>query len=170
DGKPAVCDAEAKSNVAKQGRKRLGKPKQPREQKATGTSTAAPAARTESVSRERAADAPLGQRYRAAKERHPGMLLLFRSGDYYELLDKDAVTAAECLGLNLTQRDGELSLAGFPHTHLEEYLRKLLKAGLRVAICDQELPAAVPATSDPSSPAPPDAARSRKPSRARKRP
>jgi DNA mismatch repair protein MutS len=77
------------------------------------------------------------QQYREAKERHPGMLLLFRMGDFYELFDLDAETAARLLGLTLTSRDKTVSMAGFPHHSLEGYLRKLLQAGHRVAICDQ---------------------------------
>src|SRR5205809_4868246 len=80
---------------------------------------------------------PMMQQYREAKERHPGMLLLFRMGDFYELFDEDAGTAARLLGLTLTSRDKTVSMAGFPHHSLESYLRKLLQAGHRVAICDQ---------------------------------
>jgi len=77
------------------------------------------------------------QQYREAKDRHPGMLLLFRMGDFYELFDSDAETAARVLGLTLTSRDKTVPMAGFPHHSLEPYLRKLLQAGHRVAICDQ---------------------------------
>src|SRR5437867_1609201 len=80
---------------------------------------------------------PMMQQYREAKDRHPGMLLLFRMGDFYELFDSDAETAARLLGLTLTSRDKTVSMAGFPHHSLEGYLRKLLQAGHRVAICDQ---------------------------------
>src|SRR5262249_19944486 len=85
---------------------------------------------------------PLGS-YREAKERHPGMILLFRVGDFYELFDTDAETAARVLGLTLTVR-GKVPMAGFPHHSLETYLRKLLQAGHRVAICDQIEPMALP--------------------------
>jgi DNA mismatch repair protein MutS len=83
------------------------------------------------------------QQYHAAKERHPNMLLLFRVGDFYELFGEDAETASKILGLTLTSRDRTLSMAGFPHHQLETYLHRLLKAGQRVAICEQvaELPA-----------------------------
>src|ERR1700758_2293437 len=80
---------------------------------------------------------PMMQQYREAKERHPGMLLLFRMGDFYELFDSDAETAARVLGLTLTSRDKSVPMAGFPHHSLEGYLRKLLQTGHRVAICDQ---------------------------------
>jgi len=80
---------------------------------------------------------PMMQQYQEAKDRHPGMLLLFRMGDFYELFDTDAETAARVLGLTLTSRDKTVSMAGFPHHSLESYLRKLLQAGHRVAICDQ---------------------------------
>jgi DNA mismatch repair protein MutS len=77
------------------------------------------------------------QQYREAKERHPGMLLLFRMGDFYELFDADAEVAARVLGLTLTSRDKTIPMAGFPHHALDTHLRKLLQAGHRVAICDQ---------------------------------
>jgi DNA mismatch repair protein MutS len=77
------------------------------------------------------------QQYRDAKERHPGMLLLFRMGDFYELFDADAELAARVLGLTLTSRDKSIPMAGFPHHQLENYLHKLLQAGHRVAVCDQ---------------------------------
>src|SRR4051794_26458076 len=80
---------------------------------------------------------PMMQQYREAKERHPGMLLLFRMGDFYELFDADAEVASRVLGLTLTSRDKTIPMAGFPHHALEPYLRKLLHAGHRVAICDQ---------------------------------
>lgn len=78
----------------------------------------------------------LMQQYRAAKEKHPDMLLLFRMGDFYELFDQDAETAHKLLGLTLTTRDRTLVMAGFPHHQLEVYLHKLLKEGQRVAICE----------------------------------
>jgi DNA mismatch repair protein MutS len=80
---------------------------------------------------------PMMQQYREAKERHPGMLLLFRMGDFYELFDTDAETASRVLGLTLTSRDKTVPMAGFPHHALDPHLRKLLHAGHRVAICDQ---------------------------------
>ena len=80
---------------------------------------------------------PMMQQYRDAKERPPGMLLLFRMGDFYELFDADADTGARVLGLTLTSRDKTVPMAGFPHHQLENYLHKLLRGGHRVAICDQ---------------------------------
>ncbi|HYV38648.1 MAG TPA: DNA mismatch repair protein MutS, partial [Gemmataceae bacterium] len=77
------------------------------------------------------------QQYQEAKSRHPGMLLLFRMGDFYELFDDDAQTAARVLGLTLTSRDKSVPMAGFPHHQLEQYLQKLLRLGHRVAVCDQ---------------------------------
>ena len=77
------------------------------------------------------------QQYREAKARHPGMLLLFRMGDFFELFAEDAETAAKLLGLTLTSRDKTIAMAGFPHHQLENYLHKLLRAGHRVAVCDQ---------------------------------
>jgi DNA mismatch repair protein MutS len=84
----------------------------------------------------------LMQAYQDAKNRHPGMLLLFRMGDFYELFGEDAETAARILGLCLTQRTDKntrekVFLAGFPRHALENYLHHLLKAGRHVAVCDQ---------------------------------
>jgi DNA mismatch repair protein MutS len=80
---------------------------------------------------------PMMQQYREARVRHPGMLLLFRMGDFYELFESDAELAARVLGLTLTSRDKTIPMAGFPHHALDNHLRKLLSAGHRVAICDQ---------------------------------
>src|SRR5205807_5745525 len=80
---------------------------------------------------------PMMQQYREAKARHPGMLLLFRMGDFYELFEEDAELVARVLGLTLTSRDKTVPMAGFPHHALEGHLRNLLRAGFRVAVCDQ---------------------------------
>src|SRR6202521_5615287 len=80
---------------------------------------------------------PMMQQYRQAKESHPGMLLLFRMGDFYELFNEDAEVVSRVLGLTLTSRDKTIPMAGFPHHSLENHLHKLLHAGHRVAICDQ---------------------------------
>lgn len=77
------------------------------------------------------------RQYEEAKARHPGMLLLFRMGDFYELFGDDAETASRLLGLTLTSRDKTIAMAGFPHHQLEGYLHKLLKLGHCVAVCDQ---------------------------------
>src|SRR5262249_31544948 len=80
---------------------------------------------------------PMMQQYREAKARHPGMILLFRMGDFYETFGDDAELVSRVLGLTLTSRDKAIPMAGFPHHQLENYLRKLLHGGHRVAICDQ---------------------------------
>jgi DNA mismatch repair protein MutS len=85
---------------------------------------------------------PMMQQYRAAKEAHPGMVLLFRMGDFYEAFDDDAELCARLLGLTLTTRDKQVPMAGFPHHQLENYLQKLLRDGQRVAVCDQVEPTA----------------------------
>ena len=77
------------------------------------------------------------RQYREAKERHPGMVVLFRMGDFYELFEDDAQAIAPILNLTLTSRDGAMPMAGFPHGALEGHLRKLLVAGKRVAVCEQ---------------------------------
>src|SRR5262249_21035745 len=79
---------------------------------------------------------PMMQQYRAAKEAHPGTLLLFGMGAFFESFDEDAELGHRLLGITLTQRDGH-PMAGFPHHQLDNYLRKLLHAGHRVAVCDQ---------------------------------
>src|SRR4051794_3143665 len=80
---------------------------------------------------------PMMQQYRDAKERHPGTLLFFRNGDFYELFEDDAEVGARLLGIMLTRRDEEIPMAGVPHHALDRYLAKLLKLGHRVAICEQ---------------------------------
>src|SRR3954467_15720139 len=80
---------------------------------------------------------PMMQQYREAKERHPGMILLFRAGDFYELFYEDAELVSRVLSITLTTRDGHAPMAGFPHHALETHLRKLLRAGHRSAVCDQ---------------------------------
>jgi DNA mismatch repair protein MutS len=82
-------------------------------------------------------DTPMMQQYRAAKAAHPGMLLLFRMGDFYETFGEDAELISRVLDLKLTSRDSNIPMAGFPHHQLERYLQKLLQDGYRVAICDQ---------------------------------
>lgn len=81
------------------------------------------------------------KQFRDAKKSHPDSLMLFRMGDFYETFEKDAEVASEVLGITLTKRaNGAAStvpLAGFPYHALEQYLHKLLRAGHRVAICEQ---------------------------------
>jgi len=81
------------------------------------------------------------KQYLAIKERHPGTILLFRMGDFYETFDTDAQKAHEVLGITLTKRSNgsaaDVALAGFPHHALDTYLPKLVRAGYRVAICEQ---------------------------------
>ena len=83
---------------------------------------------------------PLMQQYNAIKSKHPEALLLFRVGDFYETFGSDAEETAKLLGIVLTQRNNggdQTPLAGFPHHALNTYLPKLVRAGKRVAICDQ---------------------------------
>ena len=81
------------------------------------------------------------QQHRAIKQKYPDAILLFRVGDFYETFGQDAVIASQALGITLTKRNNgaavSLELAGFPHHALDTYLHKLVKAGYRVAICDQ---------------------------------
>ena len=84
---------------------------------------------------------PMMQQHRAIKQKYPDAILLFRVGDFYETFGQDAILAAGILGITLTKRNNGAAaaseLAGFPHHALDTYLHKLVKAGHRVAICDQ---------------------------------
>src|ERR1700712_122602 len=86
-------------------------------------------------------ETPLMQQHSAIKARYPDAILLFRVGDFYETFGQDAVNASTVLGITLTKRNNgnadSSQLAGFPHHSLDTYLHKLVKAGYRVAICDQ---------------------------------
>ncbi|MEQ9402529.1 MAG: DNA mismatch repair protein MutS [Cyclobacteriaceae bacterium] len=86
-------------------------------------------------------ETPLMKQYNAIKGRYPGALLLFRVGDFYETFGEDAVKASKALDIVLTKRANgsasEIELAGFPHHAMDNYLPKLVRAGYRVAICDQ---------------------------------
>ncbi len=86
-------------------------------------------------------ETPLMKQYNEIKAKYPDACLLFRVGDFYETFGEDAIRASKILGIVLTKRgagsDTETALAGFPHHSLNTYLPKLVKAGLRVAICDQ---------------------------------
>lgn len=87
------------------------------------------------------AETPLMTQYREMKKRHPDAILMFRVGDFYEMMGEDAVKASEILKITLTRRRngkaGSIELAGFPHHALDTYLPKLVRAGQRVAICEQ---------------------------------
>src|SRR5437868_2793757 len=87
------------------------------------------------------AETPLMQQHKAIKQKYPDAILLFRVGDFYETFGEDAIVASQVLGITLTKRNnGSASsseLAGFPHHALDTYLHKLVKAGYRVAVCDQ---------------------------------
>lgn len=86
-------------------------------------------------------ETPLMQQHRAIKQKYPDAILLFRVGDFYETFGQDAIIASQVLGITLTKRNNGAAssseLAGFPHHALDTYLHKLVKAGYRVAICDQ---------------------------------
>ncbi|MBE2231288.1 MAG: DNA mismatch repair protein MutS [Chitinophagaceae bacterium] len=86
-------------------------------------------------------ETPMMQQHRAIKQKYPDAILLFRVGDFYETFGQDAVLASRILGITLTKRNNGAAsaseLAGFPHHALDTYLHKLVKAGHRVAICDQ---------------------------------
>lgn len=86
-------------------------------------------------------ETPLMKQYLEMKQRHPDAVLLFRVGDFYETFSDDAITASEILGITLTRRANgaaqSVELAGFPHHALDTYLPKLVRAGKRVAICEQ---------------------------------
>ena len=81
------------------------------------------------------------KQFNEIKHKYPDAILLFRCGDFYETFSKDAKIASEILGITLTKRSNKnieaVEMAGFPHHALDTYLPKLVRAGLRVAICDQ---------------------------------
>ena len=85
-------------------------------------------------------ETPLMKQYNLIKSKYPDTLLLFRVGDFYETFGKDAIVASNILGIILTARNNgssKIELAGFPHHSIGNYLPKLVKAGYRVAVCDQ---------------------------------
>ena len=86
-------------------------------------------------------ETPLMTQYRKVKEKYPDMILLFRMGDFFETFENDAIIASKVLGITLTKRSNgaasDVPLAGFPHHALDNYLPKLVKAGYRVAVCEQ---------------------------------
>jgi DNA mismatch repair protein MutS len=86
-------------------------------------------------------ETPLMIQHNAIKAKYPDAILLFRVGDFYETFGQDAVKTSAVLGITLTKRnngdENSSQLAGFPHHALDTYLHKLVKAGYRVAICDQ---------------------------------
>lgn len=86
-------------------------------------------------------ETPLMSQYRSIKSKYPDTILLFRMGDFFETFENDAIVASKVLGITLTKRSNgaasEVPLAGFPHHSLDNYLPKLVKAGHRVAVCEQ---------------------------------
>lgn len=103
----------------------------------------AEAKKAEAVEHDNYADTPtpLYKQWSEMKKKHPDAVLLFRVGDFYECFSEDAVTASDILGITLTRRASgkakAIELAGFPHHALDTYLPKLVRAGKRVAICEQ---------------------------------
>src|SRR5574338_1589306 len=93
------------------------------------------------MARTASSDTPMMQQHKAIKQKYPDAVLLFRVGDFYETFGQDAVIASQALGITLTKRNNgaaaSADLSGFPHHALDTYLHKLVKAGYRVAICDQ---------------------------------
>jgi DNA mismatch repair protein MutS len=93
------------------------------------------------MAKSKSEETPLMQQHKAIKNRYPDAVLLFRVGDFYETFNEDAIIASKVLGIVLTKRANGaaafIDLAGFPHHSLDTYLHKLVKAGHRVAVCDQ---------------------------------
>ena len=93
------------------------------------------------MSKQKTIETPLMQQHKAIKSKYPDAVLLFRVGDFYETFGPDAIIASQVLGITLTKRNNGAAalsdLAGFPYHALDTYLHKLVKAGYRVAICDQ---------------------------------
>ena len=90
-------------------------------------------------------DSPFAKQWQAAKERHPGMIMLYRIGDFYECYQEDAETVASVCHLSILLRSDNVKMLGFPFGAAERYLTKLLQAGHRVAICEQVKNEDVPA-------------------------
>ena len=88
-----------------------------------------------------AEDTPMLKHYFEVKSQHPEAILLYRVGDFFECYSDDAITAVKVLGLVQTKKSngekGPVAMAGFPHHALENYLTKLVRAGYKVAVCDQ---------------------------------
>ena len=82
-------------------------------------------------------ETPAMQQYYRFKRQHPGCVLMFRIGDFYEMFDDDAVNVSKAIGLTLTQRSAGVPLAGIPFHQLETYLRRMIAIGFRVAVCEQ---------------------------------
>ncbi|MEE8153694.1 MAG: hypothetical protein V3T53_01905, partial [Phycisphaerales bacterium] len=80
---------------------------------------------------------PAMRQYARFKRQHPECVLFFRMGDFYEMFDEDAKLVHRVLGLTLTQRTEGVPMAGVPHHAVETYLRRMIEAGYRVAVCDQ---------------------------------
>lgn len=93
------------------------------------------------MSKQSSSETPLMKQYNSIKAKHPGVIILFRVGDFYETFGEDAVKASQILNITLTKRANgsasEVELAGFPYHALDTYMPKLVRAGQRVAICDQ---------------------------------
>lgn len=100
-----------------------------------------PLSKDEQKERRKAAATPLMRQYWKIKERHPGAILLFRLGDFYETFEEDARIVSDVLGITLTKRGNgaaeDIPLAGFPYHALDQHLPKLVQAGYRVAVCEQ---------------------------------
>ena len=105
------------------------------------TPTPAPKQEVKAEKKSSLTNTPMMQQYQEMKKKHPDAVLLFRVGDFYEIFGEDAVKASAILGITLTRRangsDKYIELAGFPHHALDTYLPKLVRAGQRVAICEQ---------------------------------
>lgn len=103
--------------------------------------TAEPKEKSRTKKAKKPKETPLMKQYLGVKVKYPDALLLFRVGDFYETFGQDAITVSNVLGIVLTKRKNgaaaDIELAGFPHHSLDTYLPKLVRAGYRVAICDQ---------------------------------
>ncbi len=105
------------------------------------TPTLFPLSKEQKKERRKKAATPLMRQYWKIKDRHPGALLLFRMGDFYETFEEDARVVSDVLGITLTKRSNgaaeDVPLAGFPYHALDQHLPKLVEAGYRVAVCEQ---------------------------------
>src|SRR5690554_992998 len=88
------------------------------------------------MSKEKRTDTPMMAQYRSIKEQHPDSVLFFRLGDFYEMFEDDAIEVSRLLNITLTARGG-IPMAGVPYHAAKNYIKRLLDAGKKVAICEQ---------------------------------
>ena len=129
--------------------------KMPKEEAAADSKQSSPVAiGTASEWNAELAKSPRGKQWLAFKQRQPGVMLAFRTGDFYEFFAEDAVAAHKAFGLTLTQRSSGVPMSGIPYSQLEQYLRKFIGAGFKVALVEPTDAAEAKAAAQPEPPSP----------------